>query len=103
MTIHSASAVTAIMAGLATFAGPVSAQPAQTFEAWGHTYIVPGSQIGVVSTTPDLATAVHGRVLVASKSTYASAKAAASNSIATPVQKTRTINVWGARIDSPAY
>lgn len=103
MTIRSALAICAVTTGIATFAGPVSAQQVQTFEAWGHIYIVPGSEIGAPSTGPDLNTAVHDRGSIAPERAYASAKTAASNSIVTPVQKTRTINVWGARIDAPAY
>lgn len=103
MTIRSALAITAIMTGLSAFTGPVSAQQVQTFDAWGHTYIVPGSQRGAVSMAPDLDTTVHGRGSIAPERAYASAKAAASNTIVTPVQTTRTINVWGARIDRLAY
>jgi hypothetical protein len=103
MTVRSALAAAAVAASLATIAAPALAQETQTFEAWGHTFNVPGSHLSVPAAAPrdrDVeakASATPGRA-------YASGLAGSvANATAGDRQATRTINVWGARLDAPNY
>lgn len=103
MTVRSAFTVAAVAASIAAFAAPTSAQEVRTFDAWGHIFNVPGSQSAVV-----VAAAARNDVVttgsVAPRHAYASVKAgAAAESASFADQASRTINVWGARVDAPAY
>ena len=105
MTVRSAFAAAAVAASIAAFAAPASAQEVQTFDAWGHTFNVPGSQSAVLAPAVARNDAVLTTGSIAPKRAYASARAgsAVENAAAVRVQATRTINVWGARVDAPAY
>src|SRR3569623_1655112 len=102
MTVRSTFAAAAV-ASIAAYSAPASAQEVRTFDAWGHTFNVPGSQsVEFVATA-----ARHDGVTtgsVAPKRAYASVRAGATaESASVANQPTRTINVWGARVDAPAY
>jgi hypothetical protein len=105
MTVRSAFAAAAVAASIAAFAAPATAQEVQTFDAWGHTFNVPGSQSAVLAAVAARNDAVLITGSIAPKRAYASARAgsAVENAAAVRVQATRTINVWGARVDAPAY
>jgi hypothetical protein len=105
MTVRSAFAAAVVAASVATFAAPASAQEVQIFDAWGHTFNVPGSQSAGVAAAAARNDAVLTTGSIAPRHAYASVKAGAAveNAAAAHVQATRTINVWGARVDAPVY
>jgi hypothetical protein len=101
MTVRSALAAAAVAAGLATVAAPALAQQARTFEAWGHTFNVPGSDPDAHVAAPPVRT-VGSQASVAPERAYASGLAgSAANAGDRPAP--RRINVWGSWIDAPNY
>src|SRR4051812_43011248 len=115
MRVRSAFAAAVVAASIAAASAPASAQEAQTFDAWGHTFNVPGSRSAVAGAAAARKDAVqrqapvqrHDSVLatgsVAPRHAYASARAgAASENAAVVHEAPRTINVWGARVDARA-
>lgn len=103
MTVRSAFAAAALATSLATIAAPALAQQAQTFEAWGHTFNVPGSRPGVPSAAHRGGNA-EVKASVSPGQSYASALAGSvPNGTAVDRQAPRRINVWGSWIDAPNY
>jgi hypothetical protein len=94
-----------IALSLGTFAAPASAQAAQTFNAWGHEFIVPGSQSSAVaaSAVRDSDGLATGSITAPRAYTSAKVGDAFNAGFDARPQSARTINVWGARIDAPAY
>jgi hypothetical protein len=101
MTVRSALAAAAVAAGLATVAAPALAQQARTFEAWGHTFNVPGSGLGAPVAAP-LVGNVEAKAAASPGRAYASGLAG-SVANAGDRQAPRRINVWGSWIDAPNY
>ncbi|GEP08096.1 hypothetical protein [Methylobacterium oxalidis] len=100
MTVRSAIAAAAVAVSIASVAAPASAQEVRSFDAWGHSFNVPGSQSAAV------AVGVRGATVlttgsIAPERAYASAKSVDENAAAADVQATRTLDVWGARVDAP--
>jgi hypothetical protein len=97
MTVRSILAAAAVVAG---FTASAAAQEGRTFDAWGHTFDVPGSRAasGAVAAEPDAFRAV------APERTYVSGKVGTvvESEVLTPVTTSNVINVWGARIAVPA-
>ncbi|MBB2965080.1 hypothetical protein [Methylobacterium sp. R2-1] len=101
MTLRSILAAAAIAA---SFTASATAQEGRTFQGWGHTFNVPGSQVGL------------GRVAGSERDTYrddrsdAPKRAYVSGNTGTVVESeglatdtpSQVINVWGARIEVPA-
>ena len=105
MTVRSAFAAAAVAASIAAFAAPASAQEVQTFDAWGHTFNVPDLQSAELTAVAARNDAVLITGSIAPKRAYASARtgSAVENAAAAHVQPIRTIKVWGAWVDAPAY
>lgn len=99
MTIRVA-AVAFMAAGLAFVAAPSSAQEERTFKAWGHEFIVPGSQ-PFASTEHRAVREVTGPDSARRAHTSVSASPAAPVPAVRP-QVTRRIDVRRARLTGPA-
>jgi hypothetical protein len=97
MTVRSILAAAAVVAG---FTAAAAAQEGRTFDAWGHSFEVPGSRAAsrAVDAEPDAFGAV------APERTYVSGKVGTvvESEVLTPVTTSNVINVWGARIAVPA-
>lgn len=103
MTVRSAFAAVALATSLATIAAPALAQQAQTFEARGHTFNVPGSRPGVPSAAHRGRNA-EAKASVSPGQSYASGLAGSvTNGTAVDRQAPRRINVWGSWLDAPNY
>ncbi|CAA2101918.1 hypothetical protein MBUL_01421 [Methylobacterium bullatum] len=99
MNARSTLITATILAGIAAAIVPASAEPARSFDAWGHRFTVPGTEETV--TAP--ATNPSNTASIAPKRSYTSAKAGEENAHAVPAPATRTLNVWGARVNVPTY
>lgn len=103
MTVRSTFAAVVLATSLATIAAPALAQQAQTFEAWGHTFNVPGSHLGVPSAAHRGRNA-EAKASVSPGQSYASGLAGSgTNGTAVDRQAPRRINVWGSWVDAPNY
>lgn len=98
MTVRSILAAAAVVAG---FTASAAAQEGRTFDAWGHSFEVPGSQAasGAVAAKSDAFRAV------APERTYVSGKVGTmvESEVLAPATSPNVINVWGARIAVPAH
>ncbi|WP_157862019.1 hypothetical protein [Methylobacterium sp. Leaf361] len=103
MTVRSAFAAAALATSLATIAAPALAQQAQTFEAWGHTFNVPGSRPGVPFAA-HRGRSAEAKASVSPGQSYASGLAGSvTNATTVDRQAPRRINVWGSWLDAPNY
>lgn len=97
MTVRSILAAAAVVAG---FTASAAAQEGRTFDAWGHSFKIPGSRAAsrAVAAEPDAFRAVSP------ERTYVSGKVGTvvESEVLTPVTTSNVINVWGARIAVPA-
>ncbi|HJE25600.1 MAG TPA: hypothetical protein K8W01_18290 [Methylorubrum populi] len=98
MTVRSILAAAAVAAG---FTASAAAQEGRTFDAWGHSFDVPGSRAAsgaFAAPEPDAFRAV------APERTYVSGTVGTvvESQVLTPVTTSNVINVWGARIAVPA-
>ncbi|GJE45342.1 hypothetical protein [Methylobacterium soli] len=107
MRVRSAFAAAVVAASIAAASVPAAAQEVQTFDAWGHTFNVPGARSAVAGAATARKDAVPRKEAVlatgsvAPRHAYASARAgAASENAAVVHEAPRTINVWGARVDA---
>ncbi|MCE4226403.1 hypothetical protein HCU64_21895 [Methylobacterium sp. C25] len=95
MTYSNTALAAIALAALA--ATPARAQ--QTFDAWGHTFEVPG-RVAQVSEVP--APRAFNALNAAGTGAYYLVDRQAVPAAAAPAQEQGTLNVWGARIDAPA-
>jgi hypothetical protein len=103
MTVRHALAAATVVGSLAASTSvPALAQQAQTFEAWGHTFNVPGASFGVPAVVAR-DSAVRTSRPIGPNSSYASASVGTAVASTNSQQTVRTINVWGARLNVPAY
>ncbi|WP_288588766.1 hypothetical protein [uncultured Methylobacterium sp.] len=97
MTAHSILAAAAVLAG---FIASADAQEGRTFDAWGHTFEVPGYRAAsrTVAAEPDACrTVAPKRTCVLGK-----VGTVVESEVLTPGTTSKVINVWGARIEVPA-
>ena len=99
MTTRSTFITGAILTLVVAAIVPAKAEPARSFDAWGHRFTVHGTQATV--TAP--ATKSPNTDFIAPKRSYASAKASAEAVDAPSERSIRTLNIWGARVDAPRY
>ncbi|MGU3362225.1 hypothetical protein ACLBWX_18010 [Methylobacterium sp. M6A4_1b] len=99
MTVRTTFAAV-LVAGLAVAAAPANAAEPRTYQAWGHTFEAP-DQLSAQIVLP--AGRVGTRVTaapVAPARAYTAGGTVAAREFA-PAEATRTLNVWGARLDAP--
>ena len=102
MNVRTSAALLAISLGLVTF--PAWSQERGTFSAWGHQFLIPGEQTHSFGGTASADAEIGPTRRVGTPNAYTSigsGRAVTPPSTELPAQ--RTINVWGARIDMPAY
>ncbi|KAA0125824.1 hypothetical protein CIW48_01620 [Methylobacterium sp. P1-11] len=93
-----------IMAVAITSAIPAAAEDGRSFEAWGHTFDVPGAQSGKAYVAAPRQHAVRVTPSHSPRHAYASGNAGRplQSEAIVPAPASRTINVWGARLEVPA-
>lgn len=98
MTVRSILAAAAVVAG---FTASAAAQEGRTFEAWGHTFDVPGARAASGTVAAPERDAFRA---IAPKRTYVSGQVGTvvEGEVLAPATTSNVINVWGARIGVPA-
>lgn len=99
MTTRSTFITGAILTLVVAAIVPAKAEPARSFDAWGHRFTVPGTQATLIAS----ATNSPNTASIAPKRSYASAKASAETVDAPSKPSIRTLNIWGARVDAPSH
>lgn len=99
MTASSTFITATILAGVTAAIVPAKAEPARSFDAWGHRFTVPGTQAAATAPSTNESTTAS----LTPKRSYASAKAGNENAGSASEPAIRTLNVWGARVDAPTY
>ncbi|BAU94097.1 MULTISPECIES: hypothetical protein [Methylobacteriaceae] len=94
----------AIASALAATTLPAAAQESRTFAAWGHEFIRPeaGHPVGAPSTSRSGEGAVPLRSKGRGTAYTSSSERPPITASEAQTTATRTINVWGARIEVPA-